>query len=423
MKLVDQLKNRLMYPAAYTYISLESSFNRLKSIGKKDQVRFAEPYAGQKIMLMALYEKGRIRDDVVAALAAARALGIYVIGVNTLKLGNPDEYRHCMDCYIERFNFGRDFGSYKSGFSYIYANGIAEKCPRLLMINDSVFFSKKHISSFLQDMFVDDVEVLGATENFEIEHHLGSFCIAMSKSVLNDKKLKRYWRSFKCTDVRPVVIKTGEMKLSKVLKRIVSSTGEFRSLYDIAHAALALQEQPDLLSEVANLSRSSEFTECPSFSFSAVSKNIVEKFLHSSAALAGVGVSVDVSELSTINMQYASTVTEFHGFVRDSVTNSDALDATIGQTIKNEVIASFITFFSMGSQIHQNNIFLHKIGLPIIKLDGVYRGMFNPRDVEKLTEDLDSDQQDAFRRIMYSRPYGRAVLFGWKRAVFERGLI
>lgn len=423
MKLIQQVKNQLMYPAAYTYIALQSKLNACKSLGKKDQVKFAEPYAGQKIMLMALYEKGRLRDDVIAALAAAKALGIYVIGVNTLKLASPDDYRHCMDCYIERFNFGRDFGSYKSGFSYIYSNGLAEQCPRLLMINDSVFFSKKHISQFLEDMFADDFEVLGATENFEIEHHLGSFCIAMAGSVINNKKLKVYWKTFKCTDVRPVVIKTGEMELSKVLKRVVTSPGKFRSLYDTARAALVLQQNPALLDEVASLSRSSEFSECPKFSFSAVSTSVVAKYLHSTAALTGVGVNVDVSDLSTINMQYARSVTEFHDFICSSVSNSGGLDITMRQSIKDEVIANFVTCFSMGSQIHQNNIFLHKIGLPIIKLDGIYRGMFNARDIEKLAEDLVQSQQEEFRRVMYSRPFGGSVLYGWKRTAFLSGLI
>lgn len=421
MKLVEQLKNRLMYPAAYTYIAWQSNLSKLKSRGKKDQVRFAQPYAGQKIMLMALYEKGRIRDDVVAAMTAARALGVYVIGVNTLKLGSPDDYRDVMDCYIERYNFGRDFGSYKSGFNYIYTQGIAETCPRLLMINDSVFFSKKHISSFLQDMFNDDIEVLGATENFEIEHHLGSFCIAMTNSVLNDKKLKNYWHSFKCSDIRPVVIKTGEMELSKALKRTVSSPNQFQALYDAAHAASVLNEQPETLNKVARLSRSSDLVDWQAFSFPDISSAILKKYLHSYTILAGLDINVDVTDLSTINIQYVSSVKDFQRFLCSSITNASELD--LSKTVKDEVIASFITCFSKGSQIHQNNIFLHKIGLPIIKLDGVYRGMFNPRDVEKLTEDLDADQQNVFRRIMYSRPYGSAVLHGWKRAAFERGLI
>ncbi len=423
MKFVDQLKNRLMYPAAYTYIAWQSNLSKITSWGKKDQVRFAQPYAGQKIMLMALYQKGRIRDDVVAAMSAARALGIYVVGVNTLKLGNPDDYREVMDCYIERYNFGRDFGSYKSGFNYMYSQGLAEKCPRLLMINDSLFFSSKHMSSFLRDMFASNVEVLGSTENFEIEHHLGSFCIAMSNSILNHKKLKSYWRNYKCSDIRPLVIKTGEMKLSKVLKSTVSHLEGFRSLYDTAHVAKVLKSNPIILDGVANLSRHSDLVDWPRFSFAAVVKAFVANYVHSSATIAGVSVSLEGSDLSVVNTQYAGSVFEVEDYICNSINNSAAVGANLSATIRDEVVAQFVDCFARGSQIHQSNTFLHKIGLPLIKLDGIYRGMFNSRDIEKVTDDLDASQQESFRRIMYSRPFGGSVLTGWKLAAFMRGLI
>lgn len=423
MKLVEQLKSRLMYPAAYTYIAWQSNLSKVKSWGKKDQVRFAQPYAGQKIMLMALYEKGCIRDDVVAAMSAARALGVYVIGVNTLKLGSPDDYRDVMDCYIERYNFGRDFGSYKSGFNYMYSQGLAEKCPRLLMINDSLFFSSKHMSTFLQDMFISDVEVLGSTENFEIEHHLGSFCIAMSNSILIHKKLKKYWRSYKCSDIRPLVIKTGEMKLSKVLKSTVSHLEGFRSLYDTAHVAKVLKSNPVILDGVANLSRSSDLVGWPRFSFAAVVKAFAANYVHSSAIIAGVSVSLEGSDLSVVNTQYAGSVLEFEDFICNSINNSAVVGANLSATIRDEVVAHFVDCFSRGSQIHQSNAFLHRIGLPLIKLDGIYRGMFNSRDIERVADDLDAAQQEDFRRIMYSRPFGGVVLVGWKRAAFMRGLI
>jgi hypothetical protein len=386
MKLLDQLKNRLMYPAAYTYIAWQSNLSKIKSWGKKDQVRFAQPYAGQKIMLMALYQKGRIRDDVVAAMSAARALGVYVVGVNTLKLGSPDDYREVMDCYIERYNFGRDFGSYKSGFNYMYSQGLAEKCPRLLMINDSLFFSTKHISSFLQDMLVSDVEVLGSTENFEIEHHLGSFCIAMSNSILNNKKLKRYWQRYKCSDIRPLVIKAGEMQLSKVLKGAVSHSEAFRS-------------------------------------FAEIVKSFGADYLHSSATIIGMTVSLEGSDLSVVDTRYAQSLSELEGYIHNSISNSDTVDEGLGRALRDSVIAHFVDCFSRGSQIHQSNAFLHRVGLPLIKLDGIYRGMFNSRDIEKVTDDLDASQQESFRRIMYSRPFGGSVLTGWKLAAFMRGLI
>ena len=79
--------------------------------------------------------------------------------------------------------------------------------------------------------------------------------------------------------------------------------------------------------------------------------------------------------------------------------------------------------FTAGSQIHQNNILLHHLGMPLIKLDALYRGMFSIEDVEKIATQLDAQETDSFRRLMFSKPFGGNTLFGWKRAAFYRGLI
>jgi hypothetical protein len=69
---------------------------------------------------LALYEKGRLRSDIENLLITAKSLGMYVLAVNTLKVHNPDGLKDKIDCYIERPNFGRDFGSYQTGFLHIY---------------------------------------------------------------------------------------------------------------------------------------------------------------------------------------------------------------------------------------------------------------------------------------------------------------
>lgn len=422
MKIIDRVRNRLLYPAAYAYVTWQSKRNWLRSVGRKDQVHFTSPYAGQKIMLMALYEKGQIRADVIAALAAAKALGIYVIGVNTLKLAQPNNYRDYMDCYIERFNFGRDFGSYKSGFNYLYANGLAEQCPRLLMINDSVFFSQKHIGRFIEEMFVDDIEVLAATENHEIEHHLGSFCIAMGNAVLNSKILKKYWSQYKNSDVRPVVIKTGEMALSKALRGAISHLDGFGALYDVTRAVSRLRTDPELFEDVATLTRCSK-EAWETFSFSDVSNDLHDKYLHSKLSITGTEASVEINNMDDMVMSFGSSTSEFKRIVRGMVANADTVNGSLEKIIDREIIANFADSFSRGSQIHQNGPFLHRIGLGFIKLDGLYRGIFTSEDVEMIAEDLNREQQSSFRKMMYARPYGKQVYFGWKRAAFEHGLI
>lgn len=208
-----------------------------------------------------------------------------------------------------------------------------------------------------------------------------------------------------------------------MLKKVISSPDNFRALYDTTHAALTLKSDPELLDQVGQLARSSSLVHWPRFSFSAISKNIVAQYLHSSAVVAGAAVNVEVDQLSSINLQYVSSVSEFHDFLCNSISSAGELDSSLSETIRNEVIANCIACFAQGSQIHQNNVFLHRIGLPIIKLDGLYRGMFSERDIEKLAEDLVQSQQEEFRRVMYSRPFGGSVLYGWKRTAFLSGLI
>lgn len=424
MGILQDFKNRLIYPAAYAYVSLQSDWNQVKSIGKKDKVLYATPYKGEKILLMALFEKGDIRDDIVSLLESAKRQGIYVLCINTLKVRSPERYKNVVDCYIEKYNFGRDFGSYQSAFNYLYKEGLADTCPRLLMLNDSVFYCRDRVEAFLTEMLSSSCEVLGGTENFEIEHHLGFFCIAFSGDIIRNPKLKKYWKNYKCSDIRPLVIKRGEMKLSKTLKSCVSSPGNFRALYDVSAAALYLRANPEILDNLAALAREDGNPEFRSFSYAYVSEKVVAKYLHNSTSLVGVSLDgTEVESLENLPVHFAHTMESYCEFIGDSVTGGKKSVEQMAASVRDEVIFSFLEFFIKGSQVHQNGIFLHRIGLPFIKLDGLYRGAFSVRDVEVIADVLDASQTETFRRNMYSRPYGRNTLFGWKLAAFERGLI
>lgn len=424
MGIIQQAINRVIYPAAYIYVSLQSSINKIKNIGKKDTVVYSSPYNGQKVVLMALYQKGELREDVTHILACAKEQGAYIICVNTLKLKDPENYSNVIDCYIEKYNFGRDFSSYKSGFSYIYKQSIGERCDRVLMVNDSVYFSKNKSDQFVRDMLSTPYEVLGGTENFEFEHHVGSFCISFSGDIIRAEKFKKYWRTYKNSDVRPLVIKRGELELSRVLKRCVSSPDNFRSLYDLTRAAMYIEENPSVLDEIIKLSRSSDNKVFNGFSFADVSQKVVSKYLHNSASLIGVeSFNADVEDLGALDVYYAQSVEDYFNFIINSIANGEAVSEKLLATVKEEFSTSFLELFIKGSPIHLSAIFLHRLGLPLIKLDGLYRGAFIVRDVEVIASELAREEGEAFRRIMYTRPHGRDTLFGWKRAAFERGLI
>ncbi|OAN71202.1 hypothetical protein A8B83_12115 [Rhodobacteraceae bacterium EhC02] len=411
----------MLYPAARIIVGAQSEYQRVKTLGKSPKIHFEEGYDGQPIMLLALYQKGRLRPDVIRLLRAAKAQGLYVLGVNTLKVKQPEELRGLIDCYIERSNFGRDFGSYKTGFLHLFSRRWEGTCPRLLMLNDSVFYASRGLDKFIDELATSQTEVLGGTENYEIEYHLGSFCISMAQSVLKADRFKAYWKGYRLTDVRPVVIKRGEMKLSKTLKRCVSMPSEFRALYSSDRFLNEVRVNPALQDVMIRDSRTSSLVHWPRFGTESVTKLLAGRFIGRRFSL---GEKVDVSIDTPVNElneeALLTTRDEFAGYL---VRHVPERSGNIEELLTDAISAVATEVFMMGSQIHQNAAVLLEIGLPIIKLDGLYRGMFNNYDVLRLQKKLNETEARELSALLLDRPFGGSTLVGWKRAAFLRGLI
>jgi hypothetical protein len=406
-----------LYPAAFVYIYALSEITRIRTLGKRSVVRHEAPHAGQKIVLLALYEKGTLRPDVVRMLRTAKAHGCYVLAVNTLRLTDPASVRDVIDCYIERPNFGRDFGSYKTGFQHLFRRGWHKTCPRLLMVNDSVFFTEDRMPAFLSDMLDSEIEVLGSTENFDIDYHLGSFCIAFAGKVVQDKRFMAYWAGYRLTDVRPRVIARGELKLSRVLKRIVSSPDEFHALYGADRYLSLLSQDDDLLEFAVRNSRASTVFAWKRASVKGVVESFRERYL-----LRRVQIDDD-SGIKGADLFDESYLNSFNDVIRYFETVLPEGEAVDRNVLRDVVVADFTESFMSGSQIHQNAAIMLRLGLPIVKLDALYRGICDIHDIRKILDQLPEEEASRLQSQLIARPYGGRYLTGIKRAAFERGLI
>jgi hypothetical protein len=419
-KIFSRLKLELLYPVARVFVGYENLANRLRAIFEKDRLVLDKPYAGQPILLLALYEQGVLREDIVNLLKCVKASGVYVLCVNTSRLEGPATYFELMDGYIERYNHGRDFGSYRSGFLHINSRGWGRECPRLLLLNDSVFYTERGIKEFLAAMYETDKEVLGATENHEIEHHLGSFCLSLANSVLTHPAFKDYWRTYRNTDYRPAVIKKGEMALSRLLKDVVSSPQSIQALYNAASYMQALSHDQAFLEKSVELVRLSERVRWPRFDPKGFILDMLNRY--------GV-VEAGQSQDEAVNMiedrvwpgfdsvsDYESMVTVLDEWVKMG-------RARVVQSIREPLIGVLVSVFSQGSQIHQNAALLVHMGLPIVKLDGVYRGLFSAADVKRIAGLLNDSDAARLREQLLSKPYGGDCLAGWRQVAFRKWLI
>lgn len=409
-----------LYPGAWCLLHLKSEISRWLLRWRRSRVWFETPYRGEKILLVALFEKGKLRPDVVALLDAAKAAGLYVLAVNTRRLDSPDALQGKIDCYIERPNFGRDFGSYKSAFLHLFERGWHKTCPRLLMVNDSVYFDRTRLPAFLSAMLADGPEVLGSTENYEIEHHLGSFCIALGGTILANPALRAFWQKFRLSDVRPVVIRRGEMGLSRTLKKCASSESEFAALYDSRRALEAITDDDDLLDFAVRNARSSTHVHWKRVSLGDVAETYMKSHMLNALEYADFEARIDVGGNAVTERTFVNSRKDLGAFLSTMLAPDSALDSDI---LRQMTIANVLETFMEGSQIHQNAVFLLRMGLPIVKLDGMYRGMFSELDVQRLVSLLGKDEGAVLSRELLNRPYGGKVLFGWKRAAFMRGLI
>ncbi|MEB5705506.1 rhamnan synthesis F family protein [Pantoea anthophila] len=416
--------------AIYIYYGVLSIRDDIKT-KKYTDVRIKNNFAGGKVMLLALYEKSSLRNDTLELLKEAKRNNIFVIAVNTLKLEDINFPNELTDVYIERDNYGRDFGSYKAGMKYFFENNFHEKCERLLIINDSVFFSKLGLSDFVRNLFDTNVEVLGATENSQHSHHLGSFCISVAGKITRNSKFKSFWYDYKPSNVRPLVIKRGEFGLSKLLKSLVSSEQQFKSLFNVSFMERKLREDHDLFKnyyyyrregvrgwanrsitgmlandEVLSSYYNQYLLQCNDFS-RPVSSN--ETYAVNNRIVK------DGKVLNDKNVDYLEAVNFFRTYSNEEL--------FLDSQFKQRVVALYLEEFTMGSQIHINCLALHHIGLPIIKLDLMFRCVCSMNDIIKLRDQLDESQQEEFMTLILARLCGDKFLVGLNRLAYQFGIL
>lgn len=420
IRVISRLHMAALYPAAWCLLHLKSVLCLIKTYWKRSRVWFEVPYRGEPILVLALFEKGQLRADVQELVAAAKSVGFYVLAVNTMRLGKPEVLQGQIDCYVERANFGRDFGSYKTGFLHVFQRGWHQNCPRILMMNDSVFFTRKSLRSFLSSMLDAQSEVIGATENFEIEHHLGSFCIGMDGKIIRNERFQAFWKNFRLSDVRPAVIQRGEMGLSRVLRRCASTELDFTALYGANRTLNALRSDDALLDFAVRNSRQSERVHWKRVDLRTVARQFQSRHMLNGFNQDEFDVRVQIDTKILKENYFVASTQELYDFLSSLLLSENLPEKKL---VHELTIAHVVEVFMEGSQIHQNATLLLKMGLPIVKLDGMYRGMFSELDVQKITALLDPDEGADLSRQLLSRPYGGKILFGWRRAAFMRGLI
>lgn len=406
-------------PEASLVVGILDISKRIQTLFQKPLVHyFNVPAKEAPILVMALWERDSLRPDISRFLKTAVDQGYFVVAVNTAKL-KQDEIPRDFGAYAEIPNYGRDFASYKFGFQLLRSKNIGASTKRVVMANDSIFYSRHGLRELLHLVASTDIKVLGATENFEIQRHLGSFFISFTGTILQNPKFTRFWRRYRLSDIRPKVIRRGELRLSKLLVRLVGES-QFRAIWDISRMAKFsgtknLDELSILFSQ--SMQGNTHWKKSHLVALIEAWRNRYQTNLLRTNSATSIRV-------SSKDLQLVTSLSPA-GVLRLLEEKFPYLDkGELLSSVKNVTIESLMSTAASGSQIHNSAIVFRTLGMPLVKLDLLYRGAANFADVIRLTgQNFDDNEATELRQLLLQRPYGADVFVGWRHAAFSVGLI
>lgn len=253
------------------------------------------PARGGDYAIVVKYARFGLDDGVAGLVAALARQGVNVILVcngqplpEELARLRPDAHR-----VLVRRNIGRDFGAYRAATLLLEREGLLP--DRLLYFNDSVvYLDGPELDQLIAALRQSPSGMLGAFENHETRHHLGSFTFCHAADVVVDPAVRRFWRRYRAYSLRPHAILRGEIRLTTLVK---SRGHRLDVIYSAQRLASALQQLP--ANELAGLwrylpsrTRGSEPVagpDTPSLRDSLI-EQLMASFMNSSQAHYGFGL-------------------------------------------------------------------------------------------------------------------------------------
>ncbi len=324
--------------------------------------------AGGKFFVLVLYCTDTLPAFTRTLIDAVARSPFNLVIVSNAQLtdGLADELRGKCRLLIERNNIGRDFGGYKDGVAIVLRRFDVE---RLVIANDSVFYLSEGLDELLAKLDGPH-DLIGVSEVYDHHYHVASFLMSFGRRVVESAAFRDFWRRYKPLGSRRWAIFRGEGDLSAQLLR-----GGFRPhiLYRAVH----------LRPYLANLANDD-----------AVMPLLP---LQVRAWLAGSGEARSTTLLHKIGI----ALKWLRGAPRAKLEGADlVIDEVMGR-----------------NQMHAAGLMFRKfMGLPLIKRDLYYRGVYSLDDLAAMVADQPPDLREEIMADLRRRgnserlgPFGRLL--------------
>ena len=345
--------------------------------------QFAEANTGV-FCVFHLYQPYGVMPYVLRAIQMLSELGIHVVGVSNTPMppGEIERLKPYLHTFIQRRNFGRDFGGYRRGVLHVLEK---HKPDRLILLNDSLYYARRGLREFFTALSGDDA-FIGASENHELRRHLGSYALSFGPSVISDPRFRGYWEDYRSTEIRHRVIWSGEAALSKLIMQTMKVRP--RVIYSI-------QRLDDALNR-------------------ADWRQLVNSAAQMPQAYGGQNPLRELVQQARKPKRDANPVSKEELLDSASLTlplTADELLSQLSTEYRRELQRDLLAFVFRGSQIHWGSLLLTEyLDMPLIKLDLLLRSIYSVGELGVFASFLDEDEFAEFHTLVTAR--GEPLMHG-----------
>ena len=168
------------------------------------------------LMIFVIYEKKKLSFSTKNLIKAVNSLNIDLFVVSNNNINENDLLFLKKNTYkiLIRKNLGQCFGGYKDAISFENI----KKYKKLILINDSMFFfNKKLLTKLISKILHTKKKFVSLNVNY-INYHAQSFFMVFDTSIIKKSFFLDFWQNYKLTNIRPLIIKNGEQRLTDIFK-------------------------------------------------------------------------------------------------------------------------------------------------------------------------------------------------------------
>lgn len=390
-----------------------------------DQI--VSPAVGNKYAIVVKYSAFGVTPDFLDLLEALRNCDVNPIIVCNGRLTDAD--RAALDgkvhCILVRKNQGRDFGAYRAATLYLHAKGYAPE--RLLYLNDSVIYLRgTHLDAMVRALVDSVYDVVGTFENHQFVHHFGTYAFSISRTVFNDSRILKFWRTYRPYNLRPHTIRRGEAGLAEHLKKY---NYRIDVIYSVDKLALLLDAMT--LHELVAHLKYVPFGTLRNFDLKALlaATSSTGRLLSNKHDGGGKKVRLKLVLDAAPRPQFSMISSEpapvgppnAKQKMGDNI--SAIHDRTIDEIKRLALVNIIMDAIINGSQIHLGfGLFFRLMSSPLVKRDLLMRDIFLEHDCIRIMQDLPEPTRGMIMREIINR--GRNVNRSlWWRFKLNNGLI